>query len=194
MSSGPSVRCTRPSSSNRPGRAEPVARPRIGPCESGSSGQRGRSGPSFGRSLSSGHFRSTTSDSSRRAARPVGCSRGREARWLSRTRPLPTSLGSTLRSVRPVQPRHARLHRGSPLPAPSSSTTRRRGGWTRTSRWWSRRSTRVPSPRSRSGSSPTPTARRWSQCRPSSRCTTRRGCDDSSSRPTRPSRVAAWPG
>ena len=65
--------------------------------------------------------------------------------------------------------------RGSPPPAPRSSTTPRRGAWTPTCRSSSPRSTRRRSPTPARASSPTPTARRWRRCRCSSRCTPRPG-------------------
>ena len=88
------------------------------------------------------------------------------ARSPSRTRPPPTSTGLdiALFSAGARRVAGARAER-SPPPAPSSSTTPRRGAWTPTCRWSSPRSTRTRSPHRPRASSPTPTARPWPPCR-----------------------------
>ena len=89
--------------------------------------------------------------------RPGTDRRGRGARAAS--------PASTSRCSRPARPRRGRSPPASPPPAPSSSTTPRRGAWTPTCRWWCPRSTATRSTTSPRASSPTPTARPWSPCR-----------------------------
>ena len=133
------------------------------------------------------------SGSSPRPAPPAPRSPGATGRSPSRTPRPPTSPASTSRCSPRAGPPRGRSRRGSPRPAPSWSTTRRPGGWTPTSRWWSARSTRTPYAGRRRGSSPTPTAPRWPRCRCSSRCTTRPAWSGWSPAPTRRSPAAGSP-